>query len=59
MPKTTDGSGIPGDRPCLRLEPEKRLCAIFDPVGIARFPVASPEDMGFRVLDDFCEAHNQ
>ena len=57
MPKTTDGSGIPGDRPCLRLEPEKRLCPLFDPVSIAEFPVAEPGEMGYRVVDNFCEEH--
>ncbi len=41
----------------LRLEPEKRLCPIFDPVTIAEFPVAPPEKMGYRVLDNFCEEH--
>ncbi len=43
--------------PNLRLEPEKRMCPIFDPVSIAKFPVAEPEKMGFRVLDNFCEEH--
>ena len=41
----------------LRLEPEKRLCPAFDPVTVAKFRVASPEDMGYRVLDNFCEEH--
>ena len=36
--------------PVLRLEPEKRLCPVFDPVTIARFPVAEPGEMGFRGL---------
>lgn len=45
--------------PVLRLEPEKRLCPAFDPVTIAEFPVASPAEMGFRVLDNFCEEHIQ
>lgn len=44
-------------KPFLRLEPEKRMCPIFDPVTIAKFQVAEPEDMGFRVLDNFCEEH--
>lgn len=42
---------------CLRLEPEERLCSRFDRSGIALFPVASLERMGFRVLDDFCQEH--
>ena len=45
--------------PFLRIEPEKRLCPAYDPAGIATFPVAEPEKMGFRVLDDFCEEHIQ
>ena len=45
--------------PCLRLEPEKRLCPAFDPVTIAEFSVAAPGEMGFRVLDNFCEEHIQ
>ena len=43
--------------PALRLEPEKRLCPLFDPVSIAEFPVAAPGEMGYRVLDNFCEEH--
>ena len=43
--------------PVLRLEPEKRLCPAFDPVTVAEFRVASREDMGYRVLDNFCEEH--
>lgn len=46
-------------KPFLRLEPEKRMCPIFDPVTIAKFPVAPPGDMGYRVLDNFCEEHIQ
>lgn len=49
----------PGSLPFLRLEPEKRLCPIFDDAAIATFPVAPPEEMGFRVLDDCCEEHIQ
>lgn len=50
-------NGLDDGKPFLRLEPEKRMCPIFDPVTIAKFPVAPPEDMGFRVLDNFCEEH--
>lgn len=46
-------------KPFLRLEPEKRMCPIFDPVTIAKFPVARPGEMGYRVLDNFCEEHIQ
>ena len=45
--------------PVLRLEPEQRLCPVFDEVSIATFPVAEPGEMGFRVLDNFCEEHIQ
>ena len=43
--------------PVLRLEPEKRMCPLFDPTSIAEFPVADPGKMGYRVLDNFCEEH--
>ena len=49
----------PSRPPALRIEPEKRLCPAFDPVSIATFPVAEPEEMGYRVLDNFCEEHIQ
>jgi len=39
----------------LRLDPEQRLCAKFDSESIAKFPVASRENMGFRVLDNCAE----
>ena len=45
--------------PNLRLEPEKRLCPAFDPVTVAKFPVAEAEEMGFRVLDNFCKEYIQ
>ena len=45
--------------PALRLEPEKRLCPAYDPATIALYPVAEPGEMGFRVLDNFCEEHIQ
>ena len=43
--------------PVLRLEPEKRICPIVDPVSIYKYPLATSEEMGFRVLDNFCEEH--
>ena len=45
--------------PVLRLEPEKRLCPLYDPDSIAKYHVADPDEMGFRVLDNFCEEHIQ
>ncbi|MBQ6987061.1 MAG: hypothetical protein IJR48_03510 [Oscillibacter sp.] len=51
---------MPKDKtPVLRIEPEKRLCPLYDPETIARYPVAEPGEMGFRVLDNFCEEHIQ
>jgi len=43
----------------LRLNPEQRLCPKFDAACIAKFPVAEPEKMGFRVLDDCAEDNIQ
>ena len=45
--------------PVLRIQPERRICPAFDPDSIADFPVAEPDEMGFRVLDNFCEEHIQ
>lgn len=41
----------------LRINPEQRLCAKFDSASIAKFPVASQEEMGMRVVDDCAEEH--
>ena len=49
----------PSRTPAVGIEREKRLCPAFDPVSIATFPVAEPEEMGYRVLDNFCEEHIQ
>lgn len=46
-----------GDMPSLRVEPEKRICPQFDPVGINEFSVAALGEMGVRVLDNCCEDH--
>ncbi|MCI9644024.1 MAG: hypothetical protein HFF97_04780 [Oscillibacter sp.] len=46
-------------KPFLRLEPEKRICPIVDPVSIYKYPLATSEEMGFRVLDNFPEEHIQ
>ena len=43
----------------LRLNPEACLAPRFDSAGIARFPLAKPGEMGFRVLDDCTEEHIQ
>ena len=42
-----------------RLDPETRLAPRFDSATIAKFPIAEPGEMGFRVLDDFTEEHIQ
>jgi hypothetical protein len=42
---------------CLRLEPDKRLCPQVDDVSIRTFPLPTQEEMGVRVLDDFCQEH--
>ncbi len=44
---------------CIRLDPEEALCPAFDSVSIKKFPMACPEEMGFRVLDNFPEEHIQ
>ena len=44
---------------CIRLDPEQRLCPAYDSVSIKLFPVPSPEEMGFPVLDNFPEEHIQ
>lgn len=52
-------NNLDNEKPFLRLEPEKRICPIVDPVSIYKYPLASSEEMGFRVLDDFPEEHIQ
>ena len=42
---------------CLRIAPEQRIAGKFDAASIAKFPVAEPGKMGFRVLDDCAEEH--
>lgn len=41
----------------LRLNPKARLCPNFDEESIALFPVATPDEMGMRVLDNCAEEH--
>lgn len=41
----------------LRLSPQNRLCNKFDEESIAKFPVAQPGEMGFRVVDNCAEEH--
>ncbi|MDE6107407.1 MAG: hypothetical protein K2F83_01865 [Oscillospiraceae bacterium] len=49
--------GTAWPRDCLRLDPENRLCSEWDSVTIRKFPLASWNDMGMQVLDDFCLEH--
>ena len=51
------GKAAPPGGEELRVDPENRLCARFDAAGIAKYPVAGPEQMGVRVLDDCPEEH--
>lgn len=41
----------------LRLDPEKRLCPIYDSVSIRKISVPEWEEMGVRVLDNCAEEH--
>ena len=50
-------NGLDDEMPVLRLEPEKRMCPIVDPDSIYKYPLVTSEEMGFRVLDNFCEEH--
>lgn len=52
-------NGRHDEKPFLRLEPEKRICPIQDPDSIYKYPLATREEMGFRVLDNFPEEHIQ
>ncbi len=40
-----------------RIDPERRLCSNFDSKGITRQKIARRKEMGFRVVDNFCEEH--
>jgi len=41
----------------LRLDPESRLCPMFDNVSIKKFAAPDREEMGVRVLDNCAEDH--
>lgn len=45
---------IPSD---FRLDPEGVICPKFDECSIAMFPVAEPNEMGVRVVDNCAEEH--
>ena len=44
---------------CLRLDPQARLCPMFDSCGIKLFAAPDREEMGVCVVDDFPEEHIQ
>ena len=56
LSKKKNRRNAPGDED-LRLNPEQRIAANFDETSIARFPIAKPGEMGFRVLD-YCAEEN-
>lgn len=41
----------------LRLDPEARMCPLFDAVSIKKFAAPDYEEMGVRVLDNCAEEH--
>ena len=41
----------------LRVNPEERVSESFDSAGTAKYTVADPERMGFRVTDDCAFEH--
>ncbi len=43
----------------LRVDPEQRLCPIYDSVSIKKFRVADRDEMDPRVLDNCAEEHIQ
>ncbi len=43
----------------LRLNPEARLCPMFDAVSIKKFAAPDAGEMGFRVLDNCAEENIQ
>ena len=44
---------------CIRLDPEERLCAMYDSCGIKKFAAPDRKEMGVPVVDDFPEEHIQ
>ena len=58
MSKKKNRRNAPGDEN-LRLNPAQRIASKFDETSIARFPIAKPGEMGFRVLDNCAEENIQ
>lgn len=44
---------------CIRLDPNKRLCPVYDSCGIKLFAAPDREEMGVAVVDNFPEEHIQ
>ena len=58
MSKKKNRCNAPGNED-LRLNPEQRIAGKFDETSMARFPIAKPGEMGFRVLDNCAEENIQ
>ena len=43
----------------LRIDKEKQVCPVYDSTGVRKYPVAKPDEMGVRVVDDCAEEHIQ
>lgn len=41
----------------LRINPSNRICAKFNLQSLKTFPIAGPDEMGARVIDDCAEEH--
>ena len=41
----------------LRLNPEDRICPEYNSYSLAEYPVAKPDEMGVRVVDNCAEEH--
>ncbi len=44
---------------CPRLDPEEKICPMYDSASIKKFRAPEEGEMGFRVLSNFPEEHIQ